>query len=63
MAAQTRWTSPTAHALAALAVGDRADARAWLQRARDERDPWLLISRYDPLLTALGGLAPEHSPE
>jgi DNA-binding winged helix-turn-helix (wHTH) protein len=60
MADHTRWTSPTAHAIAALAVDNRAEARAWLQRARDERDPWLVIGPHDPLLAGLEGISPEH---
>jgi DNA-binding winged helix-turn-helix (wHTH) protein len=53
LADRAPWVAPTAHAVAALAAGDRTAARRWMQRARDERDPWLVLQRVDPLLADL----------
>ncbi|MDX1503524.1 MAG: tetratricopeptide repeat protein, partial [Thermoanaerobaculia bacterium] len=50
--ARSEYVSPLFHAAAELAAGRSEAARAWFERAADERDPYLLCIGVEPLAAA-----------
>lgn len=46
--AESEWVPKTSLALLHLALGERREAEDWLERAREERDPWLVLVNRDP---------------
>jgi len=52
---QTRFVSASALSLGYLAIGDRDQALAWLERARDQHSPWIGFLNQDPRMDPLRG--------
>jgi TolB-like protein/Tfp pilus assembly protein PilF/predicted Ser/Thr protein kinase len=52
-AAQLGWVSPIHMALLSINAGDRDAAFDWFEKARQERQPWLLYLRADPAVDSV----------
>jgi hypothetical protein len=57
--ADTEWVPKTSLALLHLGLGEREEALRWLERARREQDPWVVVAAADP---AFGPLWPLETP-
>jgi hypothetical protein len=53
MAAERRYISPYSIAVIYLGLGDKEQAFAWLNRAYQERDNWLIYLNVEPRLDPL----------
>ena len=51
--AESEWIPRTSLALLHLALGERREAERWLEEARRDRDPWLLLVPRDPAFRPL----------
>ena len=47
------WVSPMSLALLSIKAGERESAFDWLEKAREERQPWLTYLRVDPVFDPL----------
>jgi hypothetical protein len=51
--AEREWVPKTALALLELGLGTAVEAARWLEEARRERDPWLVLMKQDPAFGAV----------
>lgn len=56
--ARSQWVSPCAMALLYTGLGRYDKAQEWLQKARQENDPWLVFVPFDPSFASLPTLHP-----
>jgi DNA-binding winged helix-turn-helix (wHTH) protein/tetratricopeptide (TPR) repeat protein len=55
--AESEWIPRTSLALLHFALGERARAERWLQEARREKDPWMVLAGRDPAFRPLLSIA------